>query len=125
MRCVCLPFVINHRGYGNVVHIDANVVIGGSVPSQRPVYTQSRLCSKPGNILLDHVELPVGVLELLCHETTTRAARLEQGFLVTLLRPASNVRVFQGYRHDTLEGSATPLPMKGRTGFVHDEAWWE
>ena len=59
-----------------------------------------------------------------CHETTARAVRLEQGCSVTLVRLASNVRVFRGYRRGTLEGSATPLQGKGRKGFVHGAARW-
>ena len=64
---------------------------------------------------------PIRVLR--CHETTARAARLEQGLLVTLVRLASNAQVFQGYRHGILEDSATPLLMKGWMGFVRGEAW--
>ena len=48
-----------------------------------------------------------------CHETTARAARLEQGFLVTLVRLASNVRGVQGFRLDILEDSATLPPRRG------------
>ena len=59
---------------------------------------------------------------LTCHETTARAARLEQGFLVTLVRLVSNASAFQGYRRGILEGFATPLPMKGRKGYVRDGA---
>ena len=61
--------------------------------------------------------------QMQCHETTARAARLEQGVLVTLVQLASNARVFLGYRRGTLEGSATPLQMKGRMGFVRGGAW--
>ena len=57
-----------------------------------------------------------------CHETMARAARLEQGVLVTLVRLVSNALVFQEYRLDNLEDSATPLLTKGRTGCVLDEA---
>ena len=60
--------------------------------------------------------------DIMCHETTARAARLEQGVLVTLVKPVSNVRVFQGFRHGTREGCATLPQMKGQMGFVHDEA---
>ena len=60
-----------------------------------------------------------------CHETTARAARLEQGFPVTLIRLVSNASVFREYQRDNPEGSATPLRMKGRKGYVRVEACWE
>ena len=47
----------------------------------------------------------------------TRAARLEQGFLVMLVWPVSNVRVFQGSLRDALGGFATLPQMKGQMGF--------
>ena len=59
----------------------------------------------------------------MCHETTARAARLEQGFPVTLIRPDSNVQVFLGFRRDILEDFATLPRMKGQRGSVHDVAW--
>ena len=58
-----------------------------------------------------------------CHETTTRAARLEQGIPVTLIRLASNVQVSQGFWRGSPEGFATLPLMKGQTGFVRVEAW--
>ena len=60
-----------------------------------------------------------------CHETTARAARLERGFLVTLIRLASNVRVYRVFRLGTLEDFATLPQMKGRTGYALDEACWQ
>ena len=45
-----------------------------------------------------------------------RVARLERGLLVTLVQPVSNVRVFRGFLHDTLEGFATLPQMKGPKG---------
>ena len=51
------------------------------------------------------------------------AAQLEQGLLVTLVRPVSNVQASQGFRHDILEGFATLPLMKGLMGFSHVEAW--
>ena len=57
-----------------------------------------------------------------CHETTARAARLEQGFLVTLVRPVSNVQVSWGFLHNILSGFATLPQLKGQRGFVHVEA---
>ena len=57
-----------------------------------------------------------------CHETTARAARLEQGNLVTLVRLVSNARVSQGFRHGILGDSATLPRLKGRRGFVRVEA---
>ena len=53
-----------------------------------------------------------------CHKTTTHAARLERGDSVTLVRPASNVRVSQGYRRDTLTDFATLPQVKGQRGFI-------
>ena len=52
------------------------------------------------------------------HETTARAARLEQGLLVTLVLPASNVHGVQGFRRDSPADSATLPRTKGRTGVV-------
>jgi hypothetical protein len=57
-----------------------------------------------------------------CHETTTRAARLERGILVTLIQLASSERDVRGYRHGNREDFATLPPMKGPMGFVHVEA---
>ena len=59
---------------------------------------------------------------LYCHETTARAARLEQEFLVTLMRLASNVQVFQGFRRGSLGDFATLPQMKGRRGFIRGGA---
>ena len=53
----------------------------------------------------------------------TRAARLEQGFLVTLVWLASNVLVSQGFRHDSRIDFATLPRMKGPIGVVRVEAW--
>jgi hypothetical protein len=58
-----------------------------------------------------------------CHETTARAARLERGFPVTLIRLVSNVRVSREFRLGTLEDFATLPRMKGQTGCALDEAW--
>ena len=58
-----------------------------------------------------------------CHETTARAARLEQEFLVTLRRLVSNVPVSRGYRRGSLADSATLLRRKGQRGYVRGEAW--
>ena len=44
-----------------------------------------------------------------CHETTARAARREREILVTLIRLASNARVFLEYRLGIPEDFATPL----------------
>ena len=52
-----------------------------------------------------------------CHETMTRAARLEQGILVTLVLPVSNVQVSQVPLHNTLVGFATLPCLKGPMGF--------
>ena len=60
----------------------------------------------------------------LCHKTTARAARLEQGFLVTLVRLVSNVRVSQGSQHDSLVSFATLPRKKGQMDCVRAEAWW-
>ena len=59
----------------------------------------------------------------LCHETTARAARLERGFLVTLVRLVSNAQVSQEYRRDILEGFATLLQMKGQRGSLDGGSW--
>ena len=60
--------------------------------------------------------------ELPCHETTARAARLEQEILVTLVRLVSNASVFLEYQLGILKDSATPLLQKGRKDCVLDEA---
>ena len=60
-----------------------------------------------------------------CHETTARAALLEQGFLVTLVRLVSNVQVCQGCQSDSLGGFATLPLKKGQKGVVLVGAWWE
>ena len=60
-----------------------------------------------------------------CHETTARAARLERGFPVTLVRLVSNVRSSREFRLGILEDFATLPQMKGQTGCVLDEACWQ
>ena len=53
---------------------------------------------------------------------TTRAARLERGSSVTLVRLVSTVLVVRGFRLDSLGDFATLPLMKGPKGFVHGEA---
>ena len=52
----------------------------------------------------------------------TRAARLKQGILVTLVLPVSNVQVSQVPLHDTLVGFATLPLRKGPKGFARGKA---
>ena len=58
----------------------------------------------------------------MCHETTARAARLEQEICVTLVRPVSNALYVQEFRPDILGDSATLPQKKGLKGFVRGEA---
>ena len=63
--------------------------------------------------------------DALCHETTTRAARLERGVLVTRERLVSNVCVVLGETLYSPSDFATLPVMKGQKGFVRIEAWWK
>ena len=58
-----------------------------------------------------------------CHETTTRAARLEREILVTLRWIGfSELQDAWGFRHDVVATAATLLREKGQRGFVLVEA---
>ena len=88
---------------------------GGTIGTGFPINKGSADDSSPQRIHLLHHS---------CHETTTRAARLERVVLVTLRRFGFvGLRGARVSRRGVVSTVATLPRVKGPMGFVRDEAW--
>ena len=95
------------------------MICSSSAPSSVGSSCASVLVSDGAGVLALRGEWVGGV----CHETTARAARLEQGVLVALKRIwFSELRGTPVFRHGVVSAVATPLQEKGQKDGVRGGA---